>query len=642
MPDTNRLLDEIVVTAGTPRRSVSVQNTGRIVLNSTQSSEQPTFMGGNDPLAILKSLPAIATNNDLQAAVSVRGSSTGSNLFETDGMRLIKPLHMLGLYSTFNPAFYSSYEFMPGFVPANKANVGAGYFNAISAPGHNDKVTGAVSVGLIESHGAVHIPIRSIQSRLSIGFRRSYLDLVFPNILKLGDSDLKYSFTDINLAFDTRLDSLGSLHFYFFGNRDVLDIESEKHGQKEGDFNWKNFSVGTKYIHRQWSAMLSASRLSNYFFMTEGARDLKIPSSFLQVTGRAEYSLGYIDFEGDVNYRNSSGQYNKAVTDSKALNGSESFDFNVGAQWDRKYFDRLNISAGLRLSYYHNGHYNAFYPQPRIHVGYELPSRFELFASYGRYIMFDRLVEESNVGLPNDFVMCADRNIPPEDNNSFQLGISGYIPRTFVYFNISGYYKFISNSIEYVGSLLNFTNPTYNSLDDVETGRGYATGVSVLLMRNIGKLRGRVSYNYGVSRVRLLRYGTDWNPSAHDRPHDLGATVSYSPLSELTLSAFYTYATGSPYTRAKYGYMIGENLICEYFPHNSSRLPPYRRMDVSVQWNFKPHGRVAHRLNLSVYNVLANKNVLFRYTAYSLDSGIQQKQSVMKAVIPSLTYTVEF
>ena len=134
-------------------------------------------------------------------------------------------------------------------------------------------------------------------------------------------------------------------------------------------------------------------------------------------------------------------------------------------------------------------------------------------------------------------------------------------------------------------------------------------------------------------------------PSAYDRPHDFNATLSYTPPfiagSPLTIAGSYTYATGTPYTRARLGYMIGENLICEYYPHNSSRLPDYKRLDLSATWRFRGKaGR--HTLGVSVYNVLANHNTLFVYTSYSIDTGISQKQSVMKSVIPSINYIYEF
>ena len=88
--------------------------------------------------------------------------------------------------------------------------------------------------------------------------------------------------------------------------------------------------------------------------------------------------------------------------------------------------------------------------------------------------------------------------------------------------------------------------------------------------------------------------------------------------------------------------MIGENLICEYYPHNSSRLPAYNRMDLSASYTFRSGRRLRHTLTCAVYNALGNNNVLFIYTSYNLSDGISQRRSVMKSVIPSISYSLQF
>lgn len=110
----------------------------------------------------------------------------------------------------------------------------------------------------------------------------------------------------------------------------------------------------------------------------------------------------------------------------------------------------------------------------------------------------------------------------------------------------------------------------------------------------------------------------------------------------MQLSASYVYATGLPYTKAKYGYMIGENLICEYYPHNSSRLPHYNRLDLSASWHHTNRHGLRQEVAVSVYNVLGSHNVLFQYQDYSVSGGIINKSSVMNMVLPSITYSISF
>ena len=74
-------LQTITVSAPVSRRVLKMERDGAIDLLADHLGEQVTFLGGGDPLAIVRSLPSVATANDLQATVNVRGAATGDNLF---------------------------------------------------------------------------------------------------------------------------------------------------------------------------------------------------------------------------------------------------------------------------------------------------------------------------------------------------------------------------------------------------------------------------------------------------------------------------------------------------------------------------------------------------------------------------------
>lgn len=636
-------LDDLVVSSQKARKAVEVNADGSLRLSADLPSEQPSFMGSGDALFLLRSLPDISTAGDLRAAMNVRGGSTGQNLFLVDGVRVISPLHMLGMYSAFNPAYYRSYTFSPSAMRATEANASSGMFRAHSGENPDSVFEGKASVGLIESHGAFRIPLRKGRSSLSIGIRQSYLNLLFPRILTLGESVLKYGFTDANLGFKASLGDASLLSASFFANRDALSLRNDISREKEGSFSWWNLAAGLSLRHRAWVWQLAYSRVSNGFRLNEGGREIDLPSWFSQLYAKADFEWRDFRFEGDINRRFSSGQQNRAGSDGNISDpSSQSYEFNLGAHWERSFFSRLNLGAGLRATLYHSGRFNTAVLQPRLSAAWEFSPDLALRFSYGRFVRFDRQIEESDVGLPVDFWVCAGQSIKPDDVHALSLGLGGYFSPLAVSFSIEGYYKAFVNVLEFDGSVLDFISPSYSPLGSLISGRGFAAGLSLSLMRQIGKVRGRVSYNLGVARARFSKYGPDYFPLLHDRPHDLNVNLSYSPVSPLTVALSFVYASGSPYTQARLGYMIGENLILEYFPHNSSRLPDYKRLDLSVNWDFPPAGRVRQSLNLSIYNMAAFHNVLFRYMRYSLDQGITQKESVMKAVIPSLTYSIEF
>lgn len=627
-----RELRDVTVTAIAPRRLLKHSADGSLVIDGRVIGEQISFLGGGDPLAVVRAMPAVATANDLQAAHCVRGGATGDNLFESDGARIVNPLHMLGLFSAFNPAFYKSYTFRPGRIPSLTPSVTSAFFAAESGMEPDSVLSASLSAGIIESHAAVRVPVGRNVS-IAAGLRHTYLDAVFPGLLTLGDSRLGYGFTDVNLAVRSKIGRDDFLRLSFFGNADRMNISNATSGGKEGRLGWRNMALSATWQHRRLTASLAYSAYANSFIMDEGARRLDLPSSLRQLTARASMPVGDFVIGSDLNYRHTSGQ--------NGFGASSAWEWNVASDYAKTLGERFSLEAGLRMALYLNGPYRVVRPQPRLGIDYSIDSRFGVYAAVSRRVRFDRLVEETSAGLPADFWTAATDGLPPEEALVAELGVRGIIPHTAVRFTVEGYYRRIKHAAEFVGALLDLASADYNPLSDLVPARGYAAGLSVSAMRQVGRVRGRVGYNLGLSRLRFDTPGSEYFPSSHDRPHDFNAQINWSAFRGFTLSAAFTHATGTPYTQAKFGYMIGENLICEYYPHNSSRLPDYNRLDLAAAYTFTS-GVFRHTFTISVYNALACRNVLFRYPTYSVQDGIEQRESVMKAVIPSLTYTIEF
>lgn len=625
-------LDAITVTTLAPRRVVKIDSLGFLNLNSRFLGEQVTLMGSGDPLAIIRALPSVTTTAELQGGVSVRGSSSGDNLFTSDNARVINPLHMLGLFSAYNPAYYRSYVFAPGRIPMTTGPLAAGYFAAESGAGPDSVLNGSVAAGLIESHAAVRIPVAHGLS-IGLGGRCSYLDAVFPDILKLGGSRLKYGFTDINGDVTWAPSDRDILRLSFFGNRDYLDINNDVNGSKDGELGWRNSAASLSWLRGKAITSVSRSEYRNKFKIDEGGRRIDLPSDMCEYKAATSFPLGRFTVGADFSHRHTSGQngFGEASAIEYSISGEYGFSFR-----------RFRLTLGMRMAGYHSGAYRLFRPQPRIEISAELGKEYTVYVSAGRRVMFDRLIEESGAGLPTDFRVLAGHGVSPSDVYGIEAGVRGMLGNTGVYVNLEAYARRMRHAVEWNGSILDLASASYNPLDNILEGRGYAAGIEVSAMRQVGKVRGRLGYNYSTSRVRIEKLADRYIPSSHDRPHDLSVSLNYNPLSPLTLSGSFTYASGTPYTRAKYGYMIDENLICEYFEHNSSRLPAYRRLDLAAAWKITREGRLSHTFTVSVYNALGCRNVLFRFPEYSVKDGIRQRESVMQAVIPSLTYTLQF
>lgn len=628
-----RELETVTVTTLAPRKVLRISSDGAVDINVSQLGEQVTLMGSGDPLAVVRSLPSVATANDLQATVNVRGASSGDNLFISDNARVVNPLHMLGLFSAFNPAFYQSYGFRAGRVPLTIGSLTSACFVAESGMKPDSVLSGSISVGLIESHGGIKLPLGRNFS-VSAAVRQTYLNAIFPRLLTLDDSHLGYDFTDVNIAAIGRLGTKDAVRLSYFGNRDRLTVDNDVNGSKEGRLGWNNSAASATWLHDSIMTCVAYSDYSNKFDFDEGGRHLRLPSYFREFKAATTVPLGQLTLGADISLRRVSGQ--------NGFGYARSMEYNLAAEYYQPVGKRASVTAGVRIAVYQSGASHYWRPQPRVEFMFNIGKGFGTYFAAGRRVMFDRLIEETTAGLPADYRALAGNGVEPGDIYEAEAGLSGRIGESGVSFSAEIYIRRMRHAVEWGGSLIDLASPDYNPQNDILDGRGYAAGISLSAMRQIGRVRGRVGYNYGRSRIRISRFGDSYFPSAHDRPHDLTASVNYNLMASLTISASCTYASGTPYTRAKYGYMIGENLICEYFPHNSSRLPAYKRLDLAVSWRLRRGWRYSHLFTVSVYNALASRNVLFRFVSYSKTDGIQQRESLMKAVIPSISYTFSF
>ncbi len=635
---TADVLQELTVTQMAPRRLLKVTD-GEMNISAAQFSEFTSVLGSNDMLGLLRSLPAVATSNELSASLSVRGMDNGANYFSTDGVRIINPLHLLGLYSTFIPAYYRAYSFASGRFDATQPNFTGGSLRAFSGAEVDTVFHGSVTAGLLESHIGVRTPLMKGKTSLSFGVRQTYLNQIYPNLLKFNGSSLRYSFTDANLGFRWQPTVANLIGVNFFYSRDNIDLIFDEGGEKNGTCSWQNFCGGIEWIHDLWHTNLGVSHFDNKFQLAEGGRLIDIPSSLTQVTLSARRPLGNFLLESDLNYRHASGQSNRAAANVPRAGESDAVEWNVAGKWRRTLFERLTVDVGLRVAVYHCGTFNRMESMPRLDLSWRFLRSICFYASYGRLIQFDKLVEESAASLPADFRINADGRFRPQNVNTLEAGFEGKILPLSVDFSLGGYWRFIRHAAEFNGSFVNLAGNSYNPLNDLLDGRGYSCGVSVMLMRQFGRVRGRAGYTLGKSRLKFAELGDHYFPSAHDRLHDLNASLTWEPVIGLTFTTTFTHATGLPFTKAKYGYMIGDNLICEYYPHNSSRLPDYNRLDLSVNYKFGK-GKLRHQINLSLYNALASDNVLFYYSAYKADHGIVNRSPAMDIIIPSVSYTV--
>ncbi|MBO4402810.1 MAG: hypothetical protein J5792_03885, partial [Bacteroidales bacterium] len=131
---------------------------------------------------------------------------------------------------------------------------------------------------------------------------------------------------------------------------------------------------------------------------------------------------------------------------------------------------------------------------------------------------------------------------------------------------------------------------------------------------------------------------------------DISLLLSYDILPNLTASAVWVYATGNTMTVPIGYYFIGHNLVVEYSKTNAYRMPPYHRLDLSIQWVFRRSEKWEQSLNFSVYNAYNRKNPFFINIYTSMQNSDLSQLSLQSTayqmslfpILPSISWNIRF
>lgn len=627
-------LQEVTVTS--PTKRLARIKGGDVTLGSDAAGALPSVTGSRDAMRIMQSLPGVSSNSDLTGGLFVQGCDNSANLMTIGGHRVVNPMHILGIFPTFNNAHFRTFSLQTIGTGNSPAGFSGAWIESTPDRRIPEHAVGEATVGLIESGGALRIPVMDGRGMIGVAARGSYTGLLFGSALKLNHSRLGYTNSDLNVSFMKLMGRRTRLTLDLYGSNDRVRLSDDNYASSNS-LRWNNVMAGAELTDSVMTHRITVSAYENRFILSEAGKEARVPSG---------YAFG--SYSGEVNkngWRIGMG----AAMHNCELNGRDSIgngiELNAHASYEWNPRRNIRVTPGVVLWHYRSGldrtegdRISMVRPLPRLRVDWTPLPGMAVTAKYASLTQATLQIQETTSGLPLDVWIGADGHIKPIEGNAVSLSLS-YAWRG-LDFSAEGYWRRIRRQPEYDGAVLNLLNPAYSPLSDVRESNGNAWGLSLMAMRSFGNVRGWITYNLGFSRFRFADDPSFTFPSSHDRRHDLKANVAWQPAARFTFGASWTWATGYPYTRASFGYMIGENLICEYLPHNSSRMPAYMRLDLSARVLIGETARIRQELSLSLYNALCHRNVLFISTSYSPDDGIHTKESSMRAIIPSLSYTI--
>lgn len=649
-------LREIEVSTYRPSRTLTQDEKGNLSWDMQSLQQMPQFLGFADPIKYMQLLPGIQTTGELSSGIFMQGCETSHNLLTLNEVPLYNAMHLLGFFSVFNSGHMDYFNLQKSGSVAAYGNRIGGALSMYTRDSVATRFRAEGNVGIIAAQGTLTLPTGP-NSTVYLSGRGSYINLLYKDLLTVDHSRLRYGFQDYNATYILKPTSRDRFGINFYYGSDNLRLK-EGYYQADGKIAWNNLLVSAEWTHTasdqlRFKQTVYTSRYQNKVHLTQSDVKVSLPSRVFDIgyKGHIQGQQGAFRWQSGLEYLYHSvkpqspqvaGSYNQTNQESLIQHAHETSAFAsarylLSPQWE--------LEGGLRGIFYLNTSLSSlrrFALEPRLVSRFFLASHSELSFHYGLHHQYINQICTSGLGLPTDFWVAASEDIPVQYAHHFSFGYHWRSPRRQYNLSFETYYKKLYNQVEYTGSLIDMINRKYELTNGLAFGDGENYGVEIMCRKNYGKLTGWISYTLGRADRKFpgVNDGTRF-PSIHDRRHDFSAVIEYHLSPRMNLTALFVYASGTPYTSPSYAYIIGENIICEYEPHNASRMPAYHRLDLAFNYWFKKTSSRESGFNVSLYNAYNRANPFYMDLEVKDLSFNVRKQSFY-GIIPSVSYFFKF
>lgn len=604
-----------------------------------------------DVFSSIQFLPGIISADETLDGLSVRGGTPDQNLVLYDGIPMYHTSHFFGTVSAFNP-------FIIDKVDVHRSGISSEYGGRVSSVINIESDNEIakefeVEAGINLTHAYVNTsaPLWKGSSFL-FSIRRSvtelwntptfirYAEKVFQGT-KVDDADFnneglpfndELRFNDANFKWmwevgenKFTLSVLGAL------NRLNYRAEIPEFDAFSVDFlNLRNagYNIGWE---RKWSDRFSSSldiSNSEYNYDYNLSYRLLDQDSLpppITLDTKNKIRDGGLKWTNNLTLRNGQNvkfgyQFTQNLIDvtfkRKNLNeeivNSENFRNNLHAlfgQYSLKLPKRLHLDIGLRYAYSDEIKNNYF--EPRISLITDVSDDFKLKVSTSKHFQFvSQLVafDINQLGLNNEIWVASNNiEIPVIESNQWMGG--------FIYkkdnwtLDVEGYVKELDGITTLTNNFVSLPEQPPFSI-----GKSRIRGIDLLLKRRIGRYRTWLSYTLSQSLYDFIQLTPEAVPGTHDQRNVMQWVHTYK-VKEWEFSLGWQRRSGLPTTRAM-GVVEDVNAngestwAIDYRSLNSSRLDVYKKIDVSVVYNFGDKSKFHGFIGVSFQNILNRDNII--------------------------------
>ena len=694
----SRQLEEITVSAPRTTRIQQTSQMSSINLPVSQVRSMPRLLGEPDLLKTLQMMPGVKQGTEGTSALLVRGGTPDQNLILLDGAPLYNPMHLLGVFSTFNTSVLKDVTLYKGAFPARYGGRLSSVIDISTKDGDMHQLHGDFSVGLLSTQLTLEGPLQKGKTSFVLSGRRSYPDLIAGPIAKNapdGPDKFRLFFYDLNAKIHHQFSDKDKLYASFYMGRDQIrllerytntsDPPVDNYNISDMDMRWGNIT-GTLRWNHLFSPKLFANTMligSSYTFNTgfysEDKYDTDISTNALRLnSGIRDYGIK-TDFDyrpapkhaikmgaaymfrtftpGTVRMRQTSGSTVTldSLNNNRNINASET---DLYAEDDWEITRRLKLNGGLHWSafivqgqFYHS-------LQPRASMRFLLPGDWGLKASYTRMTQYIHLLSFNSISLPTDLWVPATKKIAPQQADQYALGVARNLFHNKYEFSAEVYYKKMRHVIEYREGADYLTSSKGDSWQEqVTAGTGVAYGLELLLQKKTGRLTGWLGYTWATADRTMpgANFGRTF-PYKYDRRHDLHLVAVYKLRKNIELSGSWTYQSAMPFTIpvARYEATDGpmQRNVQTNFPsnvdyinsRNNVRIAAYHRLDLGISFIKEKKNGTVRTWNISVLNAYNKLNPFYYYVnKYSANSAsVQLTGTAILPIMPGFSYSLKF
>ena len=617
------------------------------------SVEAMEAMPMTDPLRNIQLLPGVQTASENVGGVFVQGCNNSHNYTTINGAPVYYPMHLLGHFSTFNSSYFKNLTFNKSIhlTTANRlgAEVGMETDNAIPERWGMD-----MDLGLLTAQGALRVPLGN-QLGLAVGGRYSNVNLIYDGLVNYVDNKrIAYQFHDINIGLLYRPTDRDAISIDYFQGTDYaalnflsFEVLSQlKWGNRVASVKWnRNDGVLRQQhslYHTAYASELNVVQMDSRGYLPASIQTYGAKSEFRYMADRYFLTYGaelmhHIIAPQAPRMTGSLGEIHTPTLLQQAAEGG------LYLQADYMFGNGMELIGGLRTSGFRNDCWQLGI-DPRLTLRYQ-PSNITTWQlTLGSYTQYLHQVGFSSNGLPSEFWISSNRDIAPQRAAKVSLALQQDLFDRQYRVSIEAYFTQLNNQIEYKGNALALIAEVYNLNDNLLAGDGYNYGIDLMLQKNFGQLTGWISYSWAKAPRSFVR-NDEWvtYPSVHNREHDINAVANWHINDKWSLSATYIYATGTPYTEIKSGYILGENGIVQLGKHNGSRYPALTRLDLGASYQLPSTRKIVHSVKFAVYNATFSKNpISYNYNNYNGNIIYKRPIYIFSTAIPSVSYFMHF